>query len=122
MKPLEPRMTKSAAWRAIIAIWIGSALIGSPALIFSAIIPDPHNSRTFCIMVWPDGRMPTDSTFEFGYTKNNRIMLEQFLSSLQSRLFYDQDTRGIFFFVLSPFPFTEMIENILLILSLQTQR
>lgn len=66
MRPLEPRMSKKVAWRAIFAIWICSAVLASPALIFSHTKTYP-NGATHCMLIWPDRKTPDESIYDLTY-------------------------------------------------------
>ncbi|OXA53231.1 Tachykinin-like peptide receptor 86C [Folsomia candida] len=67
VKPLEPRMTKTTSWLAILGIWIGSCILASPALLYTQLVTDNRSMATHCLIVWPDGLDPTNSKYEFGY-------------------------------------------------------
>lgn len=62
MRPLEPRMTKKTACRAILAIWISSAVLASPALFYSRT-KQFANVRS-CMVIWPDGKTPDESVYD----------------------------------------------------------
>lgn len=62
MRPLEPRMTKKSAWRAILAIWISSAVLASPALFYSQT--KEYSKVRSCMVIWPDGKTPDESVYD----------------------------------------------------------
>ncbi|CAG7817554.1 unnamed protein product [Allacma fusca] len=65
VRPLQPRMTKKAAWRAIAAIWVCSAVLALPNLLYSTT-ETFENGSTQCFLHWPDGK-PDVSNLDFGY-------------------------------------------------------
>jgi len=63
MRPLEPRMKKRSAWKAIIAIWVGSAILAAPNLLYTKTIWNSTVSR-HCMVIWPDGKTPDESVYD----------------------------------------------------------
>ncbi|ODN02245.1 Tachykinin-like peptide receptor 86C [Orchesella cincta] len=66
MRPLEPRMKKRSAWKAIAAIWLGSAVLAAPALVYSKTILYSTGARS-CMVIWPDGKTPDESVYDLAY-------------------------------------------------------
>ncbi|CAH2071762.1 unnamed protein product, partial [Iphiclides podalirius] len=69
VNPLRPRLGKRATVVIAATIWISSALIGTPNLVFFItdyyVLPD-GNIRQLCYSEWPDG-ITTRSVIEYAY-------------------------------------------------------
>ena len=48
------------------AVWAGSSLVASPALVFSTTSPYRGGEATGCVLVWPDGP-PSTSLMDHVY-------------------------------------------------------
>ncbi|KAF4532812.1 hypothetical protein B566_EDAN002662 [Ephemera danica] len=68
VRPLQPRMSKLSARITIVVIWVASAILGFPCLLYSTTITYKSSGqiRTACILVWPDGQ-PMISTLDYVY-------------------------------------------------------
>ncbi|XP_054263186.1 tachykinin-like peptides receptor 86C isoform X1 [Macrosteles quadrilineatus] len=61
VRPLQHRMSRCTARAAIAVIWIASALLAFPCLLYSSTMVKRYRNgqtRTVCYMMWPDGRYP----------------------------------------------------------------
>ncbi|XP_059468472.1 tachykinin-like peptides receptor 86C [Neocloeon triangulifer] len=69
VRPLQPRMSKMSARVTIVVIWVASATLGFPCLLYSTTITYKSSGgqvRTACILIWPDGQ-PMVSTMDYVY-------------------------------------------------------
>ncbi|XP_065351029.1 tachykinin-like peptides receptor 86C isoform X2 [Cloeon dipterum] len=69
VRPLQPRMSKLSARVTIVVIWVASATLGFPCLLYSETITRKSSSgqvRTSCILKWPDGYQ-MNSTMDYVY-------------------------------------------------------
>ncbi|XP_076315535.1 tachykinin-like peptides receptor 86C [Tachypleus tridentatus] len=58
LHPLLPRMTKKTAIFAIVMVWLSSALLSLPTLLYSTTVSYTYQDgtfRTLCLLIWPDG-------------------------------------------------------------------
>lgn len=58
VRPLCGRLSRWLAVTIILAIWVASALLSLPTLLYSTTISyryADHSVRTVCLLVWPDG-------------------------------------------------------------------
>lgn len=60
--PLRPRLTAKIVLAIIFLIWLASVIIALPMIIYAEIqtyIMENGDSRTVCLIVWPDGVLNT---------------------------------------------------------------
>ncbi|XP_049798193.1 tachykinin-like peptides receptor 86C [Schistocerca nitens] len=65
VRPLQHRMTRRRALLALLAVWVASAALAGPCLVFSTTVTRTYaggEESRICFLEWPDGHYPQSLT------------------------------------------------------------